>query len=372
MNKFFATFKKLDKLILLAVCLLGVISVVMLESTVYDDGLVLNFSDGRPVWIQLIAYFLGFIALICVQYIDYRFFEGLEKYLYIASILILLLVYVPGLGQERYGSRAWINLGITTLQPSEFVKILFVLIMAGYLSSHRDELNKFTGVIKSVIFAAPIILIVLKEDLGSALVFIVMWIFMIFFAGIDYKIFFQSALACLAAIPIIYKFLDDYQKERIEAFLHPENLSLSGNYQVWQSKVAIGSGGLTGKGLFHGTQKNLDFIPVQQSDFIYSVVVEELGFLGGAFVVVIYGFLLIRFIKIIRDSSDLYGALIVIGFASMFLCQIFENIAMTMGLMPVTGITLPFLSGGGTSVIASMISVGIILNVGVNSKALQF
>ncbi|MBR1989050.1 MAG: FtsW/RodA/SpoVE family cell cycle protein, partial [Firmicutes bacterium] len=141
---------------------------------------------------------------------------------------------------------------------------------------------------------------------------------------------------------------------------------------VWQSKVAIGNGGLTGEGLFQGTQKSLDFIPVQQSDFIFSVVVEELGFFGGAVVIALYGMLLSRFCVIIRDCVDLYGALIVVGFTGMFLFQSFENIAMTMGMMPVTGITLPFLSGGGTSVIASMISVGVVLNVGVNNKAIKF
>lgn len=368
MNKFFAPLKSADKFILILVGLLGAISILMLESTVYDNGIVL----ARPVLIQAVSYVLGFVLLIVIQHIDYRFFMGLEKFLYIAAVLLLIMVYVPGLGVEQYGSRAWINLGFTTLQPSEFVKILFVLIMAGYLSEHRDELNKFSGVVKSGLVAAPIILIVLKEDLGSALVYMVMWVFMVFFAGIDYKIFLKCILVTLAAIPVVYRFLDDYQKERIEAFLHPDNLSLSGNYQVWQSKVAIGSGGFFGKGLFHGTQKSLDFIPVQQSDFIFSVVVEELGFIGGAAVVLIYGLLMARFTRIIRDSVDLYGALIVVGFTGMFLFQVFENIAMTMGLMPVTGITLPFLSGGGTSVIASMISVGIILNVGVNSKAINF
>ncbi len=372
MNKIFNPLKNADKFILLTVAVLGILSLVMLESTVYDDGLVIFSKAGRPVWVQAVAYVLGFFTLLFIQQFDYRFFSGLEKYLYIASILILLTVYIPGLGITQYGSRAWINLGVTTLQPSEFVKILFVLLMAGYLSEHREDLRSFVGVTKAVLYAAPIILIVLKEDLGSALVYMVMWIFMVFFAGIDYKIFIKSALLCLAAIPVVYNFLDDYQKERIEAFLHPENLSLSGNYQVWQSKVAIGSGGLTGKGLFHGTQKGLDFIPVQQSDFIFSVIAEELGFIGGAAVILLYAFLFIRFTKIIRDSVDLYGALIVIGFAGMFLFQVFENIAMTMGLMPVTGITLPFLSGGGTSVIASMISVGIIINVGVNSKAINF
>lgn len=372
MNKIFNPLKYVDKYIMLTVVLLGVLSLVMLESTVYDDGFVFFSKAGRPVWIQAVAYLIGFALLLFIQQFDYRFFSGMEKFLYVGAVVLLLTVYIPGLGISQYGSRAWISLGVTTLQPSEFVKIIFVLLMAGYLSEHRDELRHIIGVAKALLYAAPIIVIVLKEDLGSALVYIVMWIFMVFFAGIDYKLFFQCALVCLAGIPVVYKFLDDYQKERIEAFLHPENLSLSGNYQVWQSKVAIGSSGLTGKGLFQGTQKNLDFIPVQQSDFIFSVVVEELGFLGGVVLVCLYAFLLIRFTRIIRDSMDLYGALIVIGFTGMFLFQVFENIAMTMGLMPVTGITLPLLSGGGTSVIASMISIGIIINVGVNSKAINF
>lgn len=367
MNKIFAPLKEVDKFILILVALLGITSILMLESTVYDG----SFVFARPVMVQTLSYIIGFVVLIVVQHIDYRFFIGLEKFLYIASVLFLFTVYTP-LGEELYGSRAWINLGITTLQPSEFVKITFVLIMAGWLSEHRDELKTFVGVVKAALVGGPIILIVLKEDLGSALVYIVMWIFMVFFAGIDYKIFIKCALAVLAAIPLVYTFLDDYQKERIEAFLHPDNLSLSGNYQVWQSKVAIGSGGFWGKGLFQGTQKSLDFIPVQQSDFIFSVVVEEMGFFGGAVVIAFYGMLLTRFTVIIRDCMDLYGALIVIGFTAMFLFQIFENIAMTMGMMPVTGITLPLLSGGGTSVIASMIAIGIVINVGANSKAINF
>ncbi|MBR5230161.1 MAG: rod shape-determining protein RodA [Firmicutes bacterium] len=371
MNKFFSPMKDVDKFILIIVTLLGATSILMLESTVFNDGLVFTGSAARPVLVQLISYFIGFGVLVFVQHIDYRFFIGLEKLLYVAGVLLLLTVYTP-LGDVRYGSRNWIDLGFTTLQPSEFVKILFVLIMAGWLSEHREELSTFKGVLKAALVGGPIILIVLKEDLGSALVYMVMWIFMVFFAGIDYKIFIKCALSACAAVPVIYTVLDDYQKERIEAFLHPENLSLSGNYQVWQSKVAIGSGGLWGKGLFHGTQKSLDFIPVQQSDFIFSVVVEELGFFGGAVVIAFYGMLLTRFTIIIRDCVDLYGALVVIGFTAMFLFQTFENVAMTMGMMPVTGITLPFLSGGGTSVIASMISVGVVLNIGANSKSINF
>ncbi|MDD7602352.1 MAG: rod shape-determining protein RodA [Firmicutes bacterium] len=372
MNKIYNTLKSADKVTLLLILVLGFVSLLMLESTIYDDGFVFSWKDGRAVIIQAIAYLLGFCCIVVVLAVNYNFFYGLEKLLYALSLLFLLTVYIPGLGIEQYGARSWIDLKVTTLQPSEFVKITFVLIMAGYLSQHRDELRNFRGVFKAVLYAAPMIAIVLKEDLGSALVYIVIWIFMVFFAGIDYKVFFQCAGLTAAMIPIAYRFLSNYQKERIEAFLHPDNLSLPGNYQVWQSKVAIGSGGFRGTGLFQGTQKSLDFIPVQQSDFIFSVVGEELGFLGGFGLILLYGLLTWRFTRILRDSEDLYGALIVVGFIGMFLFQIFENIAMTMGLMPVTGITLPFLSGGGTSVIASMISVGLILNVGVNSKTIKF
>lgn len=368
MGTFFEPLKSVDKYVLIIIGILGSVSLVMLESTVYDGGFVFD----RVVIVQAVSYILGFLCLVAVLHIDYSAFLGLDKYLYIASIVILLSVYIPGLGQERYGSRAWLNLGITTIQPSEFVKILFIILMASYLSRHREDLKKFRGVMMAGIYALPIIALVLKEDLGSALVYMVTWVFMVFFAGIDYKILLKSIVAVIALIPIVYNLLDGYQKDRIEAFLHPDNLSLPGNYQVWQSKIAIGSGGPLGKGLFHGTQKSLDFIPVQQSDFIFSVVVEELGFIGGALIILLYGGLLFRFTAIIREAVDLYGALIVVGFTAMFLFQIFENIAMTMGLMPVTGITLPFLSGGGTSVIASLISVGVILNVGINSKAIRF
>ena len=182
--------------------------------------------------VQAVSYILGFILLITVLHFEYTVFQGLEKLLYIGSILLLLSVYIPGLGQENYGSRAWLNLGVTTVQPSEFVKILFILLMANYLSKHREDLKKFRGVMLAGIYAMPIIAIVLKEDLGSALVYMAIWAFMVFFAGIDYKILIKSIVAVIALIPIVYNFLDGYQKDRIEAFLHPDNLDLPGNYQA--------------------------------------------------------------------------------------------------------------------------------------------
>ena len=265
MKKFFEPLKMADRTILIIVALLGLISLITLESTVYDGGFVMD----RAVLVQGIAYLIGFICLTVILHIDYNIFQNLTVFMYVASVLFLLTVYIPGLGSEAFGSRAWIDLGITTLQPSEFVKIPFILLMANYLTAHREDIKKFRGVVLAGLYAVPIILIVLKEDLGSALVYMSIWIFMVFFAGIDYKILIKSIIGVVCAIPIAYNFLDDYQKDRIEAFLHPDNLSLPGNYQVWQSKVAMGSGGFLGKGLFNGTQKEMDFIPVQQSDFIF-------------------------------------------------------------------------------------------------------
>ena len=184
MKTFFEPLKAADKFILIIIALLGCLSLVMLESTVYDNGFVLD----RVVIVQALSYILGFILLITVLHFEYTVFQGLEKLLYIGSILLLLSVYIPGLGQENYGSRAWLNLGVTTVQPSEFVKILFILLMANYLSKHREDLKKFRGVMLAGIYAMPIIAIVLNEDLGSALVYMAIWAFMVFFAGIDYKI----------------------------------------------------------------------------------------------------------------------------------------------------------------------------------------
>ncbi len=369
MKYFLRLLKNLDRSILLLVGVLASISVVMISSTAYSGGFVIN----RDIIIQTLAYFLGFCAVLVLVFVDYRDFPHFEKVIYAASILFLLTVYVPGLGKEQYGARSWIEIKhVTTLQPSEFVKITFVILMAIYFSRHRDELATFKGVFKSMLYASPIILIIVKEDLGSAIVFCAIWFIMLFYAGIDYKILAKLSAAALACVPVIYLLMADHQKNRILAFLHPDDLSISANYHVWMSKIAIGSGGFLGKGLFHGSQKELDFLPVQKSDFIFSVVCEELGMIGGILLIVLFTCFLYRMALIARDVTDLYGALIVIGFLGMFGFQIFENIAMTMGLMPVTGITLPFISYGGSSVLSNMAAVGLTLSVGMRSKQINF
>ncbi len=368
MRLFLRQFRGIYKPLIIMPLLLAALSILMMLSTSYSDGIRIS----REVIVQSVAYLLGLGLIFLIINIEYSHFQDWIKWLYIGSIVLLLTVYIPGLGVEHFGARSWINLGIMDVQPSEIVKITFIILFADYLEKHRRDLRSFAGLGRAILYCAPFILIVVKEDLGSALVFIAIWIAMIFYAGLDYRIFAQCAAAVILMIPIAYKFMAQHQKDRIEAFLHPSNLNLPGNYQVYQSKIAIGSGGFFGKGLFHGTQKGLEFLPVRNSDFIFSVICEELGFLGGGAVIVIYSWFLYAIARTAARCQDLFGSYITIGIIGMLAFQIFENIAMTMGLMPVTGITLPFLSYGGSSIISNMIALGFVLNVAIKNREIQF
>ena len=361
--KYFSYLKGVDKIICLIVLILATLSVLIIGSTSIES----NFFS-RIVIVQIAAYVIGIVAALVYMAINYKVFQDLSIPLYILALGMLALVYIPGLGIEVSGARAWIDLRVVTFQPSEIVKLIFIMIMADYLNKHHNTLNTFGALVKAGLVAAPIILIVLKEDFGSAMVFASIWLFMVFYAGIDLKVFAKFFALFAAMIPVGYYLLQDFQRERLIAFLHPDNLALSGNYQVYQSKVAIGSGGIFGKGLFNGTQKSLDFVPVPTSDFIFSVIGEELGLIGGVSVIIIFGFLLVRMMKILQKSEDFFGSLIISGVIGMLTFQVFENIAMTMGLMPVTGITLPFLSYGGSSIISNVLAVALVMNVYVRDK----
>lgn len=359
--------KNTDKILLFIPLVFAVISIVMIGSTSYTD----HFQFTRDVIIQAISYIIGAVLIFFVMLIDYELFADIPKLLYIMCIAAQFLVYTP-LGIEQYGSRAWINLGITTVQPCEFVKIMFILFYAKYLTDHTYDLDNFKGLVKTVAVAMPIVGLIGIEDLGNALVLLFVIIIMIFAAGVDIRLYLKCAAASFAMLPIIYFLLKPHQRTRIDAFLHPNDVNLAGNYQVWNSKVAIGSGGFNGKGLFMGTQKSLDYLPVAKSDFIFSVIGEELGFIGGFLTIGVYVLFLYKIIRLGDNAKNLFGMLIVMGFGAMFFFQVFENIGMTMGVMPVTGITLPFVSSGGTSIIANMISLGLVLNVGSRSKVINF
>ncbi len=368
MKNFTGILRSIDKTFLILVFLFAVTSVLMIASTAYKGVFLFN----RDVKVQILAYFLGTVAFIGVLLIDYKFFENMGKFLYAFSIILLLLVYVPKLGSTQMGAQSWIKIGPLNFQPSEIVKISFVLLYSSYIKNHKDELQSFIGFFKALLFAMPIVLLIMKNDLGSSLVLCAMIIIMLWYAGLNAKVLGICTACGCALLPVIYHLMAPHQKLRIDAFLNPNDLSLKSNWQVFNSKVAIGSGGFLGKGPFHGTQKELDFVPVQKSDFIFSVIAEELGFLGGLFLILLFFIFLYKLFKMAVDAHDMYGSLIIMGIFAMFLFQIFENIAMTMGIMPVTGITLPFISYGGSGIISNMLALGLALGVSVRSRQISF
>ena len=359
MKSFLGFIKRIDIFMIILVIIFAIISINMISSITGSE----EEPFSRTTMVQTIAFIIGAALIIFFVAIDYKAFLPFEKYLYILSFLIQLTVYIPGLGIESFGQRAWIDLGFTTLQPSEFVKILFVLVMSGYLSRRMSELNSFGGFLKAFLYGLPIIGIVAIEDTGAGIVMMFMHIGLIFVAGLKTGVFIRLIIVFVVSVPILYRFLDDYQKDRFTAFLHPDNLEISATMQLHNAKLAIGSGGFFGKGFREGTIKASNLIPVQESDFIFPIICEEFGLFGGLGVVFLYVIFISRIWFTIAKATEMYGALICAGFMCMFGFQIFENIGMTIGIMPITGITLPFISAGGTSVIANMIAVGLILSI---------
>ena len=361
--------KNIDFTLVMTVVLVFCIGLIMISSATHvtQDGLT------RQVKVQAIAFALGCIAVLVILLIDYSIYASFDRMIYAISILLLLAVYIPGIGKTQAGARSWLDFGPVDFQPVEIVKIGFVLSFAKYLESRQNQLNTIKDLIPIGIYGGiPILLLLKQPDLGGALVFIIIILGMTFASGLNYKILGFGFLGGIVSLPIVYKLMAPHQRVRIDAFLNPSDISLPGNYQVMQSKIAIGSGQMLGKGLYQGTQNNFDFLPVQETDFIYAVLGEEFGFIGGIVIIILYSIFLYRMMKIASASKDLYGSLVVVGITSMFAFQIFENIGMTMGVMPVTGVTLSFLSYGGSSIVTNMIALGIVLNVGMRRMKIKF
>ncbi|MDK2918032.1 MAG: rod shape determining protein RodA [Candidatus Petromonas sp.] len=366
-------------IVVIAIFILGVIiissatNVIDLTNKKAFDEIYDEIDMTRQVKIQIIAFIIGSIVIIFILGIDYNNFGGIYKTIYVLSILLLLSVYIPGLGVVRGGARSWIQLGPIDIQTSEIAKLGYILSFAKYLESRYEKLDTLGDLIGPILFTAPFIILLLKQpDLGSALVFMIIAFGMMFIAGINMKIVMYGGIAGISSLPIFYKFLEKHQRERIDAFLNPSDPTLPGNYHVLQSKITIGSGKIWGKGIFKGSYHRRDYLPVQETDFIYAVLGEELGFIGGGILLLLYSIFLYKMIKISKNAKDIYGSLIVIGITFMFAFQIFENIGMTMGIMPVTGVTLPFVSYGGSSLITSMIALGLVLNISMRKQKIRF
>ena len=360
--------KQLDWRLIITLFMIFAFGIVILSSATHVN----QTGNYSRLIKQSIAFALGIGMIILMLAFDYNFIGQYYKELYIASVVLLAIVLTP-LGAVRGGARSTLDLGPLDLQTAELVKLTFILSYAKIVELKKGRMDKLKDIVRLLMYAAPIIgLLIAQPDLGTAIVFCCIIAAIIFTAGIDYKMLRKAIIVGVIALPIVYLCIDDYQQARITGFLHPEDTSIQGNYQVMQSNIAIGSGGLLGKGLFKGTQNQEDFLPIQDSDFIFAVVGEELGVVGMVALIGLFAYFLYRMLKIASESKDEYGTLVVVGVTGMFGYQIIQNIGMTVSLIPVTGVTLPFISYGGSSVLTSMANLGLVLNVCMRRKKINF
>jgi len=347
--------------LVLIIFLLGIIAI----SSATD---IMDYGISRQVQMQLFSFVFGIILIGLIQFINYEVVGEFYWWMYGIAILLLLIIFIPGVGVVRNGSQSWIDLGPIDFQTSEVAKIAYIIFLAKFVEK-SNGVNTIKDVIKSGITLLPLLALILKQpDLGSALVFISATFGIMLVNGLRYWQIGLGIGGLAAAMPFLYPMLESHQRERIDAFLNPTDLSLPGNYHVMQSKITIGSGQMYGKGLFEGVYHKLNYLPVQESDFIYAVFVEETGFVGGMLVIFLYMLFLLRLITLSKRVKDDFGSNIIIGFVFMFAFQIIENIAMTLGVMPVTGITLPFFSYGSTSIVSSLIAIGIAESIYIRRK----
>lgn len=327
-----------------------------------------GFQETRN---QIIYGILGFVLMFSLAFLDYRAFKSFTHVLYI--LMLGLLVYVLILGRISHGATRWIDLGFFQLQPSELAKLIMIIVLAKYFSGKGEKMASLSSFIVSLIYTiVPVALVIIQPDLGTALVLIAIWLGMILATHARKIYVFGLGLITLVSAPVVFQFLKDYQKKRIITFLNPGSDPQGAGYNVLQSTISIGSGKIFGRGLGHGPQSQLKFLPERYTDFIFAVLGEELGLIGGAVLLVLFFILILRIVRTAKLSSDSFGSYLAVGVASWILFQVFVNIGMNIGIIPVTGIPLPLVSFGGSSAIAILISFGLLQSILMRHKKLSF
>ncbi len=363
----------LDPVLTLAVIGLSICSVVTLTSVTR------NFVAGSPRYYvdrQIVYLFVGFIAMLVLSRIDYSLFSRFKVVLY--GFLIFTILAVLGLGHEARGATRAINFPLFSYQSSEVGKVLLILVLAAFVVERARYLGDRDTTIRVMIAALiPAMLVIAEPDLGSGMVYMAIAYMMLFIAGTSWK-----HLAALAALVVVagafvlavapaagVHVLNPYQEQRLTAFLNPSSNSGSA-YQLQQSKIAIGSGEKTGRGV-NGDQTSNGFVPEAHTDFIFAAVGERYGFLGAGIVLILYGLLISRALRVLVMAKDLLGSLIAAGVTAMLMFQVFVNVGVTIGIMPITGVTLPLMSYGGSSVITTMLAIGLLQSIYVRARASQ-
>lgn len=353
-----------DWLLFILTVALSVFGIVMIYSATR------TLQSNTNVVVQSAAMIIGCTLMIAICFFDYEQLKNLIKPIYIFAVAILILVLIIGIGENEWGAKSWIRFGTIGVQPSELAKVCFVVTFSYHLSKVHDDINKPLTIIGLLLHIGVFLgLISLQPDVGSALVFIFMFICLMFVAKLSYKYIIPIGTVSIASLPLIYKYaLAEHQQKRIQVFLNPELAPLKEGYNVIQSKIAVGSGQLWGKGYLQGTQNQMGYLPTKHTDFIFGVISEELGFIGSMIVVAALFLLIYKCFKTAQKADNAFGRYICVGVGAMMLFHVFENVGMCIGIMPVTGIPLPFLSYGGTSLVINMIAIGLVLSVSYHNK----
>ena len=352
---FFQKLRAFDYILLLCIISIGIISGFSMYST--DGGELLYHSKSHIIRLAIF-----FTMMICFSFFSIKFWHSIGYLFY--AIILFLLICASLYGVTASGSQRWVSLYFINLQPSELMKIAIIIFYAKYY--HRmqvSHVNNFKNLlIPLAILLLPILLVASQPDLGTAILIALSGLIVLWFAGLHVRFFVYSSLVFIVSMPFIVFFLEPYQKLRILTFFNPERDPLGAGYQIIQSKIAVGSGGLTGKGFLKGTQSYLEFLPEKHTDFIFTLFSEEHGFTGSVVILLIYAIMVFRILKIGTDARSFFAKLFCYGFASAIFIYISVNMSMVLGLLPIVGSPLPIMSYGGSSMLATMIGFSVVMS----------
>ena len=358
---FFQKLRSFDFILIFCILCLGIISNLSMYST--DGGQFLYHSKSH--FVRFVTFFSMMIIL---SFINLRFWHSTAYLFY--TITLAFLIWASIYGITASGSQRWINLYFINLQPSELMKIAIIVCFARYF--HREQMtniNSFKNIIVSIaILILPILLVISQPDLGTSILIAMSGIIVMWLAGFNIKYFVYSGLTLVVSLPFVISILKPYQKLRVLSFFNPDRDPLGAGYQIIQSKIAVGSGGLTGKGYLKGTQSYLEFLPEKHTDFIFTLFSEEHGFVGSLILLILYAVLIFRILNIGSKSRSYFGKLFCYGFGSAIFVYVAVNMSMVLGLLPIVGSPLPIMSYGGSSMLATMIGLSIVMSTKIHSK----
>ena len=360
---FFQKLRSIDYILLICILLLGIISSLAMYAT--DGGELLYHTKSHAL-----RFIIFFIMMFVLSFLNIRFWHSTGYFFYI--LVLGLLIWASLYGITASGSQRWVDLYFINLQPSELMKIAIIVCFAKFY--HRAQINQINNfknlLVPIMILVLPILLVVSQPDLGTSILIALSGVIVLWLAGINLKYFIYSALFLLISLPFVISFLKPYQKLRVLTFFNPDKDPLGAGYQIIQSKIAIGSGGLYGKGFLKGTQGYLEFLPEKHTDFIFTLFSEEHGFIGSLALLFIYSVIIYRVIDIGKNARSFFAKLFCFGFASSIFVFISVNMSMVLGLLPIVGSPLPIMSYGGSSMLATMIGFSIVMSAKIYQKQL--